>query len=75
MMMNRTAIRNIITNEFKVEGALRSEVQMSIKRFWILPATVAFVIVKDYRFVDSVHVPTAVQVKVSVKQLPVRRKY
>jgi small subunit ribosomal protein S13 len=27
-----TAIRNIITNEFKVEGQLRSEVQMSIKR-------------------------------------------
>src|SRR5664279_6276213 len=26
------AIRNIITNELKVEGALRSEVQMSIKR-------------------------------------------
>ncbi|MFN9491925.1 MAG: 30S ribosomal protein S13 [Sphingobacteriales bacterium] len=26
------AIRNIITNEFKVEGQLRSEVQMSIKR-------------------------------------------
>ena len=25
-------IRNIITNEIKVEGALRSEVQMSIKR-------------------------------------------
>jgi len=25
-------IRNIITNEFKVEGQLRSEVQMSIKR-------------------------------------------
>ena len=25
-------IRNIINNEFKVEGALRSEVQMSIKR-------------------------------------------
>ncbi len=28
----QTAIRNIITNEFKVEGALRSETQMSIKR-------------------------------------------
>ena len=28
----QTAIRNIITNEFKVEGQLRSEVQMSIKR-------------------------------------------
>lgn len=28
----QTAIRNIINNEFKVEGALRSEVQMSIKR-------------------------------------------
>ena len=27
-----TAIRNIINNEFKVEGQLRSEVQMSIKR-------------------------------------------
>lgn len=26
------AIRNIITNEFKVEGQLRSEVQMNIKR-------------------------------------------
>jgi small subunit ribosomal protein S13 len=26
------AIRNIITNEFKVEGALRSEAQMNIKR-------------------------------------------
>ena len=28
----QSAIRNIITNEFKVEGQLRSEVQMSIKR-------------------------------------------
>ena len=27
-----TAIRNIITNEYKVEGQLRSEVQMSITR-------------------------------------------
>ncbi len=26
------AIRNIVTNEFKVEGQLRSEVQMNIKR-------------------------------------------
>ena len=26
------SIRNLITNEFKVEGQLRSEVQMSIKR-------------------------------------------
>ena len=28
----QTEIRNIINNEIKVEGALRSEVQMSIKR-------------------------------------------
>jgi small subunit ribosomal protein S13 len=28
----QAAIRNIINNEFKTEGALRSEVQMSIKR-------------------------------------------
>jgi small subunit ribosomal protein S13 len=28
----QTSIRNIITGEFKVEGLLRSEVQMSIKR-------------------------------------------
>jgi small subunit ribosomal protein S13 len=27
-----SAIRNIITNEFKTEGALRSKVQMNIKR-------------------------------------------
>jgi len=29
---DQAAIRNIINSEFKVEGALRSEVQMSIKR-------------------------------------------
>ena len=28
----QTAIRNAISNEFKTEGALRSEVQMNIKR-------------------------------------------
>jgi small subunit ribosomal protein S13 len=28
----QTAIRNVINNEFKTEGALRSETQMSIKR-------------------------------------------
>ena len=28
----QTAIRNVINNEFKTEGALRSEVQMNIKR-------------------------------------------
>lgn len=28
----QTSIRNVITNEFKVEGQLRSEVQMNIKR-------------------------------------------
>jgi small subunit ribosomal protein S13 len=28
----QTAIRNIITGEFKVEGQLRSETQMNIKR-------------------------------------------
>ena len=28
----QTAIRNIINNEFKTEGALRSEVQVNIKR-------------------------------------------
>ena len=28
----QTAIRNLINNEIKVEGALRSEVQMNIKR-------------------------------------------
>lgn len=27
-----TSIRNIITNEWKVEGALRSEIQLNIKR-------------------------------------------
>ena len=68
------SIRNIITNELKVEGALRSEVQMSIKRFWILPVTGVFVIVRDCRFVVSVPVPTAVPVKENAEQLPVKRR-
>ena len=68
------AIRNTITDEFKVEGQLRSEVQTSIKRCWISPATVVFAIVKACRFVVSVPKPIAVQEKVSVRQLQVRRK-
>ena len=49
-----TAIRNIITNEFKVEGQLRSEVQMSIKRLLDIACYRGFVIVKDCLFVASV---------------------
>ena len=70
------AIRNIITNELKVEGALRSEVQMNIKRlagYCLLPW--CCVIVRDYLFAVSVPVPTAVHVKANVKQLPARRKH
>ena len=68
------AIRNIINNEFKVEGALRSEVQMSIKRLLDIACYRGLRPVKVCLCVDSVPVPTAVPGKVSVKQLPVRRR-
>ena len=54
----QNAIRNIITNEFKVEGQLRSEVQMSIKRLLDIAC---------YRAVNA-HEPTDARAVVSVSQ-------
>jgi len=68
------AIRSVITDELKVEGQLRSEVQMSINVYWISLVTVDFVTVKDCRFVDSVLKQIAVPVKENVEQLPVKRR-
>jgi small subunit ribosomal protein S13 len=42
----QTAIRNVINNEFKTEGALRSEVQMNIKRLLDIACYRGYVIVK-----------------------------
>ena len=68
------AIRNIITNEFKVEGALRSEVQMNIKRLLDIACYGGCGTGRGYRFVVSGPVPTAVRVKASGRRLPARRK-
>ena len=57
-----TAIRNIINDNIKVEGALRSEVQLNIKR------------VRDFQFVVNVLRTTLVLEKVNVRQLQVRKK-
>ena len=48
------AIRNTITEELKVEGQLRSEVQMSIKRLLDIACYRGPVTVKACRFVVSV---------------------
>ena len=58
---------------FKVEGALRSEVQMSIKRLLDIACYRGLRHRKGLPFVDNVHVPIAVPVKVNVKQLPVKK--
>ena len=69
-----TAIRNIINNEIKVEGQLRSEVQLSIKRLMDIGC---------YRGVrhrvglplrDNKRKPTDVPVKENVKPLRIRKK-
>ena len=70
----QTAIRNVISNEFKTEGALRSEVQMNIKRLLDIACYRGLSTVKVCHCVASVPVPTAVPVKESVRQLPVKRK-
>jgi len=53
------AIRSVITEELKVEGQLRSEVQMSIKRLLDIACYRGFVIVRGCPFVASVPRPTA----------------
>ena len=39
MMMNYLLLENIVNEEFQVEGTLRSEIQLNIKRingYWLL---------------------------------------
>ena len=68
------AIRNIITNEFKVEGALRSEVQMNIKRLLDIACYRGLRHRKGFRSVASARVPTAGRGKGRGRRLPARRK-
>ena len=69
------AIRNIISSEFKVEGQLRSEVQMSIKRLLDIACYRGLRHRKDYLFEDNVPKQTAVPEKENVRQLPARRRH
>ena len=78
MMMNRLAFDNVISsrNEFKVEGQLRSEVQMNIKRLMDIACYRGLRHRKGLTpCADNAPVPTAVPVKVSVRQLQVRKKH
>ena len=71
----QTSIRNVISGEFKTEGALRSEVQTNIKRLLDIACYRGLRHRKVYHCVASVPVPTAVHAKENVKQLPVKRKH
>ena len=70
----QTAIRNIINAEFKVEGALRSEVSMSIKRLLDIACYRGLRHRKGLPVRGQVLRLTHVLVWVSVRQWLVRRK-
>ena len=70
----QTAIRNIINNEFKTEGALRSEVQMNIKRPLISrplpwPGVTVYLLVRGQRTRTNSRTRKGKQ-----RRLPVRKK-
>jgi small subunit ribosomal protein S13 len=68
------AIRNIITNEFKVEGALRSEVQMNIKRLLDIACYRGLRHRKGLPVRGQRTRTNSRTAKASGRQLPVRRK-
>ena len=57
-------IREIIEKQFLVEGDLRREVNMNIKRLRISAATAACVTAEDFLFADSALRPTRERVRV-----------
>ena len=68
------AIRNTLRMSSKLKVNCVQKYRQVSSVCWISPATVVFAIVKACRFVVSVPKPIAVQEKVSVRQLRVRRK-
>ena len=71
----QTAIRNVINAEFKTEGALRSEVQMNIKRLLDIACYRGLRHRKGLPLRGQRPVPIAVPVKENGKQLPAKRKW
>ena len=67
-------IREIIGAEYKVEGDLRSEVQLNIKRLMDIVAIVVYVTVLVCRFVARALRTTLVHVREERKQLQIRKK-
>ena len=70
---NVSSIRQVIESEYKVEGDLRRETSLNIKRLSEIIVTVAVDIVKCYLYEDNVHVQMHVHVEVRRRQLLVRR--
>lgn len=70
----QNAIRKIVNDNFKVEGGLRSEVALHIKRLTDIDLSVVFATVWVYQFVDKEQKRMHVLVKVSVRQLQTRKK-
>ncbi len=68
------AVREVIQTEYKVEGHLRSEIQLNIKRLWTSVATEASVTVSGFLF--AVRAPRTMHAlaRVARKQLLTRRK-
>lgn len=69
-----TAIRNIIAEEFRTEGVLKSEIQLNIKRLQDIGCYRGLRHRKDFQFVVSIPRTTPEQGRVREKQLLTRRK-
>ena len=67
-------LRQAIEKDFRVEGALRTEVAMTSSGSWTSARTAAFVTAADFRFVDSARTPTPAPRRAHAAQSPARRK-
>jgi small subunit ribosomal protein S13 len=70
---NIREISRIVNNDFKVEGELRSEVQLSIKRLMDIACYRGLRHRKGFRFVDKEREPMHVPVRAAAKRLPTKK--
>ena len=68
------AIRSTIAEHYKIEGELRSSVQMNIKRLMDIDATEESVTVSDSPYADRAPRTTPVHVRVRRRRWPTRKK-
>lgn len=67
-------IRSLIASEYKIEGELRSSVQMNINVLWTSVATEESVIVSDFLYVARAPRTMPAQERVRRRPLQTRRK-